>query len=104
MNLFEAIAKCCLQQGTYHLAAKKFTQSGKKLDAMKALIKSGDTAKIILFANTARNQDIYRLAGNYLQTLNWKEDGTLMAKIESFYQKANAMDSLANFYESCAQV
>lgn len=86
--------------GNHHF----FSQAGQKLEAMKALIKSGDTAKIILFANTARNQDIYRLAGNNLQTLNWKEDTSLMDKIVTFYKKANAMDSLASFYESCAQV
>ena len=71
---------------------------------MKSLIKSGDASKIILFANTARNQvdifvfhsfslnsqikDIYRLAGNYLQTLNWKEDAELVSKfLESTLDK-----------------
>lgn len=44
------------------------------------------------------------MVGNYLQTLNWKEDAQLMRYIESFYVKANAFDSLASFYESCAHV
>ena len=37
------------------------------LQAMRALIKSGDTGKIRFFANTARSKDIYLLAANYLQ-------------------------------------
>lgn len=71
---------------------------------MRALLKSGDTPKIILYTNTARNKDIYRLAGNYLQTLNWKEDVNLMRQIEAFYIKADALESLSAFYASCAQV
>lgn len=71
---------------------------------MKALLKSGDTQRIILFASTARSKDIYKMVGNYLQTLNWKEDAHLMQTIESFYVKANAFDLLASFYEACAQV
>lgn len=71
---------------------------------MRALLKSGDTNKIILFANTARNKDIFKLAGNYLQTLNWKEHTNLMHQIETFYQKSDSLDSLSGFYEACAQV
>uniref|UniRef100_A0A914CIF3 Uncharacterized protein n=1 Tax=Acrobeloides nanus TaxID=290746 RepID=A0A914CIF3_9BILA len=103
-KLLEEIARCCLQQGNYHFAAKKFTQAGNKLEAMRALLKSGDTPKIILYANTARNKDIYRLVGNYLQSLNWKEDVNLMRQIEAFYMKADALESLSAFYASCAQV
>lgn len=44
------------------------------------------------------------MVGNYLQTLNWKEDVQLMRQIENFYVKANAFDLLASFYEACAQV
>uniref|UniRef100_A0A183C9R0 Amidase domain-containing protein n=1 Tax=Globodera pallida TaxID=36090 RepID=A0A183C9R0_GLOPA len=103
-NLLEQIARCSLQQGNYHFAAKKFTQAGNKLEAMRALLKSGDSQRVILFAQTARIGDIYRMAGNYLQSLNWKEDARLMRQIETFYVKAGAMDLLSNFYESCAQV
>ncbi|KAF7638044.1 Amidase domain-containing protein [Meloidogyne graminicola] len=103
-TLLEQIARCCLQQSNYYFAAKKFTQAGNKLEAIKALLKSGDTQKVILFANTARDKDIYRMAGNYLQTLNWKENAQLMRQIEAFYLKAGAVDLLANFYEACAQV
>ncbi len=71
---------------------------------MRALLKSGDTKKIIFFANTARSKDIYVLAANYLQTINWKDDVDVMKQIEAFYTKAQAFDSLASFYEACAQV
>uniref|UniRef100_A0A0N5BFM1 ANAPC4_WD40 domain-containing protein n=1 Tax=Strongyloides papillosus TaxID=174720 RepID=A0A0N5BFM1_STREA len=103
-RLLEGIAECCLEQGNYHYAAKKYTQAGNTLLAMKALLKSGDTPKIIKFANTARNKNIYKLAGNYLQTLNWKEDATLMRQIELCYTKAGAFDSLSTFYETCGYV
>uniref|UniRef100_A0A914YQ40 Uncharacterized protein n=1 Tax=Panagrolaimus superbus TaxID=310955 RepID=A0A914YQ40_9BILA len=103
-QMLEEVAKCCLHQGNYHFAAKKFTQAGNKVEAMRALLKSGDTPKIILFTNTARNKDIYRMAGNYLQTLSWHDDMDLMRSIESFYVKGNALESLSAFYKACADV
>ena len=30
IKLLEKIAECCMQQGSYHLATKKFTQAGNK--------------------------------------------------------------------------
>ncbi|VDM91523.1 unnamed protein product, partial [Onchocerca ochengi] len=104
IKLLELIAECCVQQRNYHFAAKKYTQAGNKLEAMRSLVKSGDTGRIVFFATAARNKEIYILAANYLQTLNWKEDGDLMKQIESFYNKANAHEHLASFYEACAQV
>ena len=90
--------------GLLALSSLAVTYSLVSIQAMRALVKSGDTAKVILFANTARSKDIYRMAGNYLQTLNWKENADLMRKIEQFYLKADALDSIASFYEACAQV
>lgn len=71
---------------------------------MRSLVKSGDTERIVFFATAARNKEIYILAANYLQTLNWKEDGDLIKQIESFYNKANSYEHLSSFYEACAQV
>ena len=65
------LARVCKKQGSYHLATKKYTQAGDKLKAMKCLLKSGDTDKIIFFANVSRNRDIFILAANYLQNLDW---------------------------------
>lgn len=72
--------------------------------AMKALLKSGDTDKIVFFAGVSRQKDVYILAGNYLQTLEWMKDPEIMKNIISFYTKGKAMELLAGFYDACAQV
>ena len=71
---------------------------------MKALLKSGDTEKIVFFAGVSRQKDIYVMAANYLQTLDWRSDHSIMKNIISFYTKGKALDSLAGFYDACAQV
>ncbi|KAI9193143.1 uncharacterized protein BJ171DRAFT_572993 [Polychytrium aggregatum] len=100
------LAQCCLQQRSYHLACKKFTQGGDRLQAMKSLLKSGDTEKIIFFANVSgpKQKEIYVLAANYLQTLDWRNYPSIMKAIILFYSKAKAFDSLSGFYQACAQV
>lgn len=98
------IAKVCKKQGNYHLACKKYTQAGDKIKGMKCLLKSGDTEKIVFFAGVSRTRDIYILAANYLQNLDWHSDPSIMKNIVSFYTKAKAFESLASFYDMCAQV
>ena len=71
---------------------------------MKCLLKSGDTEKIVFFAGVSRTRDIYILAANYLQNLDWHSDPSIMKNIVSFYTKAKAFESLASFYDMCAQV
>jgi intraflagellar transport protein 140 len=71
---------------------------------MQSLLKSGDTDKIVFFAGTARQPDIYVLAGNYLQSLDWHNEPDIMKNIIQFYVKAKAHDKLASFYDACAQV
>ena len=44
------------------------------------------------------------MAANYLQTLDWHSDPEIMKNIISFYSKAQAMDNLAAFYDTCAQI
>jgi len=102
--LLRRIAKCCKRQGQYHLACKKYTQAGDKLKAMKVLIKSGDTERITFFAGVSRQREIYIMAANYLQTLDWHNDQDIMKNIIQFYTKARAPESLASFYEACAQI
>nr|CCA15523.1 intraflagellar transport protein 140 putative [Albugo laibachii Nc14] len=97
------LAKCCKTQGSYHLATKKYTQAGNKLKAMKCLLKSGDVEKVVFFANVSRNPEIYVLAGNYLQTLDWHGDADLLKTIANFYIKAKALEQLSSLYVSCAQ-
>lgn len=103
-EILAKVAALCKKQGSFQLACKKYTQAGDKLKAMKSLLKSGDTEKIIFFAGTARQPDIYVLAGNYLQSLDWHNDQEIMKSIIQFYSKAKAFDKLAAFYDACAQV
>ena len=100
----ERIGEIALKQNNYHLATKKFTQAGNKVRAMKALLKSGDTEKICFFAQVSRQRDIYIMAGNYLQSLDWQNQPDVLKNIINFYSKGKAMDLLANFYVACAQV
>lgn len=71
---------------------------------MKCLLKSGDTEKISFFATVSRQKEIYIMAANYLQSLDWMKDPEIMKNIVTFYTKGKAMDSLAAFYDMCAQV
>ncbi|XP_061850037.1 intraflagellar transport protein 140 homolog isoform X2 [Colius striatus] len=103
-ELLEQIADCCMRQGSYHMATKKYTQAGNKLKAMRALLKSGDTEKIVFFAGVSRQREIYIMAANYLQSLDWQKEPEIMKNIISFYTKGKALDLLAGFYDACAQV
>ncbi|NWY05934.1 IF140 protein, partial [Nothoprocta ornata] len=103
-ELLEQVADCCMRQGNYHMATKKYTQAGNKLKAMRALLKSGDTEKIVFFAGVSRQREIYIMAANYLQSLDWRKDPEIMKNIISFYTKGKALDLLAGFYDACAQV
>ncbi|KAI8620888.1 hypothetical protein BC830DRAFT_1096659 [Chytriomyces sp. MP71] len=100
------VAELCMQQKSYHLACKKFSQAGDKVKAMKCLLKSGDTDRIIFFANVSgpKQKEIYVIAANYLQTLDWRNNANVMKAIITFYTKARAQESLASFYDSCSQV
>lgn len=71
---------------------------------MKALMKSGDTRQVIFFANIQKQREMYIMAANYLQSLDWRKDPEIMKHIITFYTRAKSMDSLASFYEACAQV
>ncbi|XP_076624343.1 intraflagellar transport protein rempA [Colletes latitarsis] len=104
ISILERIGEIAFEQGNYHLATKKFTQAGNKLRAMKALLKSGDTEKICFFAQVSRQREIYIMAGNYLQSLDWQNQPDVLKNIINFYSKGKAMDLLANFYVACAQV
>lgn len=103
-DVLRKLAKVCKKQGAYHLATKKYTQAGDKLKAMKCLLKSGDTEKVVFFANVSRNNEIFILAANYLQNLDWRSDGEVLKNIIGFYTKARAFEQLAGFYSACAQV
>lgn len=103
-NILMRLAACCKDQGSYHLACKKYTQAGDKNKAMMCLIKSADTEKIIYYAAMTKKKEIYILGANYLQNLNWHNNPDVMKTIISFYTKAKALEQLSSFYDACAQV
>ncbi|XP_022916343.2 intraflagellar transport protein 140 homolog [Onthophagus taurus] len=104
LKILETLGESLLEQSNYHLATKKFTQSGNKIKAMKSLLKSGDTDKIIFFAGVSRQREIYIMAANYLQSLDWQNKPEILRHIITFYSKGKSPDLLANFYVACAQV
>lgn len=103
-RVLNKIAECAFSQGNYHLATKKFTQAGDRVRAMKALLKSGDAEKVVFFANVSRQREIYVMAANFLQSLDWRKNAEVMRNIIAFYTKGRAPDLLAGFYVACAQV
>ena len=78
--------------------------ANEKMKGRKCLLKSADVKAVISFATNARDTQVYVLAGNFLQNQNWHNDPEIMKTIISFYSKAKAFESLANFYDACAQV
>lgn len=71
---------------------------------MRALLKSGDTEKIVFFANVCRQKELFIMAANYLQSLDWRKNPEILKTIIGFYTKGRAPELLAGFYEACAQV
>lgn len=69
-ELLQRIAECYVRQGNYHLATKKYTQAGNKLEAMSVLLKSGDTEKIVFYATFSCHRELFIMAANYLQSLD----------------------------------
>lgn len=57
MAVLQKLGDILQEQGDYHTATKKFTQAGDKVRAMKSLLKSGDTEKIIFFAASGSVRD-----------------------------------------------
>eukprot|EP00759_Apiculatamorpha_spiralis_P023644 PhF_6_TR27211/c0_g1_i1/m.40037/K19672/IFT140; intraflagellar transport protein 140 len=104
IGILKKIAKVAKAQESWHLACKKYTQAGEKVKAMKMLLRSGETDKIVFFANHARQKELYILAANYLQKCDWQNDAAIYKNILLFYNKAHAYDSLAVFYDMCSQV
>ena len=79
-------------------------QAGDRVRAIKCLVRGGDTKAVIQFATISRNNEIFTLAANYLQQMNWRDSVDIMKAIVMFYSKAKAFEQLATFYDSCAQV
>lgn len=97
------LAKALKKQGSFQLASKKYTLAGDRVRAIKCLVRSGDTNAVISYASKARHPEIYTLAANYLQQMNWRASIDIMKAIITFYTKAKSFIQLAGFYDSCAQ-
>ena len=103
-DVLKELAKALKKQGAFALASKKFTQAGDRVRAMKCLTRSGNTDSVINFAKISKNDEIYTLAANYLQQMNWRGSLDILKAIVTFYSQAKAFEQLAGFFESCAQV
>lgn len=95
----QAMAEICLQQGQYQIAAKLYNKIGQRQDSLKALMRHGDRDKVIQFARVARDKTVFKLAANYLQTINYSDSGLII----QFYTKAEAMDELHRYQASLGQ-
>ena len=73
------------------------------MQALKCLLKSGDTKKIVYYATHAKKKEIYVTAANFLRNLEWQNNPDLTKQIIKFYRKAKTLDKLGNFYDACAQ-
>ena len=71
---------------------------------MNALLKSGDMEKIVFFAGVSWQKEIYVMAANYLQSLDWWKHLEITKNIISFYMKGHALELLTGFYEACTMV
>lgn len=98
------VANIAKDQGSWNLACKKFTQVGERMKAMKMLMRGGDVEKVIFFANHSRNNEMYTLAANFLQSQNWSTNENVYRSIIQFYSKARAYDNLISFYDACSQM
>src|SRR5699024_5070121 len=92
-SLVDTFAELCLEKGNYQLAAKLYNKIGRRVDSLKALIRAGNPEKVVQFANVARDKTIFKMAANFLQTVNF-EDTSLIIK---FYTKAEAFQELDRF-------
>lgn len=92
-SLITTLAEMALRQGRYVIAAKLLNSVGDRVASLKALIRQGDTDKVITYANIARDKTVFKIAGNFLQTVNHPD----RAVISSFYKKAGAREELERF-------
>jgi intraflagellar transport protein 140 len=103
-EVMKRFASLCEQQGAFQTAATLYVKFKDHLAAMKALIRSGETDKVIKFANLVKKRETYILAGNYLQTLNPRHGDSVFDQVVTLYKKAGATDKLGRFYEAVARI
>lgn len=102
-DLIRRFAALCEQQTAYQIAASLYVKLKDPVSAMKALIRAGNTEKVIKFAKLVRRRETFVLAANYIMTTNPRDGDSSFDTVVMFYNKANVPDKLARFYESAAQ-
>ena len=96
-ELLYLIAKKWKRSGKYDKAIDLYVELKDNTKALKTMIKAKKIAQIIQFANFARQESIYELAANFLQTTKFIFDDNTFKCICSYYSKAKAFDKLVNF-------
>ena len=99
-DLTSRLAKLLMTQGDFEMAHDIYVKIGNLKKAMKCYIKMGDKSRVIEFAHNCRNPELFILAANFLQNLDWTPD--VVKIIVSFYTKAKAYYNLAQFYTQVA--
>ena len=95
-ELTSRLAKLLMTQGDFEMAHDIYVKMGNLKKAMKCYIKMGDKNKVIEFAHMCRNPELFILAANFLQNLDWTPD--VIKIIVSFFNKAKAYFNLSQFY------
>jgi len=95
-ELTSRLAKLLMTQGDFEMAHDIYVKMGNLKKAMKCYIKMGDKNKVIEFAHMCRNSELFILAANFLQNLEWTPD--VIKIIVSFFNKAKAYFNLSQFY------
>ena len=95
-ELTSRLAKLLMTQGDFEMAHDIYVKMGNLKKAMKCYIKMGDKNKVIQFAHICRNPELFILAANFLQNLEWTPD--VIKIIVSFFNKAKAYYNLSQFY------
>ena len=96
MELTSRLAQLLMSQGDFEIAHDINVKIGDLKRAMKCYIKMGNKEKVVEFAQVCRDPEIFVLAANFMQNLEWTSD--IVKIIVSFYTKAKAFYNLANFY------
>jgi tetratricopeptide (TPR) repeat protein len=104
------VSQLCEVQGLFVLAAKKYTQAGSKLAALRALFKSRDYEKVIFFVNVCKLPNLYKEAADWLREFSlkpkepflWHSDMNLIQTILDFYTFSNQLKSKFEFYQEYA--
>lgn len=104
LELTERMAKLLMMQGDFEAAHQIYVKLVNLKKALKCLIKMGNKDRVVEFSQTCRLPELFIMAANFLQSLDWVESEELVKTIVSFYTKAKAYLSLANFYEVFANV